>query len=193
VKQNLAFFAAVILVISGLLFAGKLMSHRKAAAGGALNAGDVIGASAPDFELPVYEGKGKTIRLSSLRGKAVLINFWATYCGPCKIETPWLVDLQKQYGPEGLVVLGVDMDDTSERDKIAAFAKEMKINYPILLGTEKVGELYGGVEGLPTSFFLDRSGKIVDRQLGLVSESVFVDAIKKSLGDSQGSKPASGQ
>jgi cytochrome c biogenesis protein CcmG/thiol:disulfide interchange protein DsbE len=192
VKQNLAFFAAVVLVISGLLFAGKLMSHRKAAAGGALNAGNVIGMAAPDFELRVIDGKGKTMKLSDLRGKAVLVNFWATWCGPCKIEMPWFVDLQKKYGPDGLVIVGVAMDDSGEKT-ISDFAKEMKINYPILQGTEKVGELYGGVEGLPTSFFLDRSGKIVDRVLGLAGERVFVDAIKKSLGDSQGSKPASGQ
>jgi thiol-disulfide isomerase/thioredoxin len=192
VKQNLAFFAAVVLVISGLLFAGKLMSHRKAAAGGALNAGNVIGMAAPDFELRVIDGKGKTMKLSDLRGKAVLVNFWATWCGPCKIEMPWFVDLQKKYGPDGLVIVGVAMDDSGEKT-ISDFAKEMKINYPILQGTEKVGELYGGVEGLPTSFFLDRSGKIVDRVLGLAGESVFVDAIKKSLGDRQGSKPASGQ
>jgi len=186
------FFAVVVVAIAGLLFAGKLMSRRNTVAAGALNAGAVIGVQAPDFELKVIDGNGKTMKLSDLRGKAVLVNFWATWCGPCKIEMPWFVKMQEKYGPDGLVIVGVAMDDSGEKT-ISDFAKQMKINYPIVQGTEKVGELYGGVEGLPTSFFLDRTGKIVDRQLGLASESVFMDAIKKAMGNGAGAKPASGQ
>jgi thiol-disulfide isomerase/thioredoxin len=192
VKRNIMFFAVVVVAIAGLLFAGKLMSRRNTVAAGALNAGAVIGVQAPDFELKVIDGNGKTMKLSDLRGKAVLVNFWATWCGPCKIEMPWFVKMQEKYGPDGLVIVGVAMDDSGEKT-ISDFAKQMKINYPIVQGTEKVGELYGGVEGLPTSFFLDRTGKIVDRQLGLASESVFMDAIKKAMGNGAGAKPASGQ
>ncbi|HWZ43101.1 MAG TPA: TlpA disulfide reductase family protein [Candidatus Saccharimonadales bacterium] len=191
-KRNIMFFAVVVVAIAGLLFAGKLMSRRNTVAAGALNAGAVIGVQAPDFELKVIDGNGKTMKLSDLRGKAVLVNFWATWCGPCKIEMPWFVKMQEKYGPDGLVIVGVAMDDSGEKT-ISDFAKQMKINYPIVQGTEKVGELYGGVEGLPTSFFLDRTGKIVDRQLGLASESVFMDAIKKAMGNGAGAKPASGQ
>ncbi|MBZ5524502.1 MAG: TlpA family protein disulfide reductase [Acidobacteriia bacterium] len=152
-----------------------------------------VGYKAPDFELKLIDGNGKTMKLSDLRGKAVLVNFWATWCGPCKIEMPWFVELQKKYGPDGLVILGVAMDDSGEKE-ISNFAKEMKVNYPVVQGTEKVGQLYGGVEGLPTSFFVDRSGTIVGRELGLVSESVFVESIKKALGESPAvPKPASGQ
>ena len=179
-KKNIVFFAVVILAISGLLFAGKRFSHHSAP-GGALLGASVNGKDAPDFDLRVLDGKGKTMKLSDLRGKAVLVNFWATWCGPCKIEMPWLVDLQEKYGPEGFVILGVAMDDSGDK-AISDFAKEMKVNYPVLLGTESVGQLYGGVEGLPTSFFVDRAGKVVDRQFGLVSESTLVDDIKKSLG-----------
>jgi len=139
-----------------------------------------VGKAAPDFELQVLGGKGKTLKLSDLKGKAVVINFWATWCEPCKVEMPWLVDLQKQYGPQGLQIIGVAMDDTDEKD-IAAFAKKMAVNYPILLGTEKVADLYGGLDGLPALFFVDRSGKIVEQELGLRSESVIVDNIRKSL------------
>jgi glutathione peroxidase-family protein len=105
---------------------------------------------------------------------------------------PWLVELQQKYGPDGLVILGVAMDDSGEQD-ISKFAHDMKVNYPIVLGTEKVGELYGGVEGLPTSFFVDRSGVIVDRQFGLVSENILVDDIKKALGANAGAQTASGK
>jgi glutathione peroxidase-family protein len=93
---------------------------------------------------------------------------------------PWLVELQKKYGPQGLQVLGIAMDDAPEKD-IMKFARKMGVNYPVLMGTEKVADTYGGVNGLPMIFFVDRSGKIVDRVLGLESESTIEDSIKKSL------------
>jgi cytochrome c biogenesis protein CcmG/thiol:disulfide interchange protein DsbE len=147
------------------------------------------GAMAPDFNLKVVHGHGKTMRLSSLQGKAVLLNFWATWCEPCKIEMPWLVELQKKYGPQGLQVVGVAMDDASEKI-ISGFARKMGVNYPVLQGTEPVADLYGGVEGLPVSFVIDRSGKVSDRIMGLVSESVIEDAIKKSLAENDNTKAA---
>lgn len=140
------------------------------------------GAIAPDFTLKRVGAHGKAMSLSSLKGKAVLLNFWATWCEPCKIEMPWLVELQKKYGPQGLQVVGVAMDDAGVK-AISAFARKMGVNYPILQGTEAVADLYGGLDGLPTTFFLDRSGKVVDQALGLESESLIEDSIKKSLGN----------
>jgi len=142
--------------------------------------GQLLGTTAPDFDLPDLDGK--TMKLSSLRGKAVLLNFWATYCGPCKVEMPWFVELQKEYGPQGFQIIGVAMDDASTED-IAKFAKDMDVNYPILLGKESVGLSYGGVNVLPTTFFLDRHGKVIAREFGLQSRSVFVDHIKEALGE----------
>jgi thiol-disulfide isomerase/thioredoxin len=133
---------------------------------------------APDFTLESLDGK--SMRLSDLRGKAVLLNFWATWCGPCKIETPWLVELQNQYGGQGLQVVGVAMDD-SGKDEIAKFAKDMGVNYPVLLGKEAVGDEYGGVAALPESFFIGRDGKIVDRIIGLKGRADIEDSIKKAL------------
>jgi thiol-disulfide isomerase/thioredoxin len=140
------------------------------------------GAAAPDFTLKLIGGNGKPVRLSSLKGKAVLLNFWATWCEPCKIEMPWLVELQKKYGPQGLLVVGVAMDDVGEK-AITAYTHKMRVNYLILQGTEAVADLYGGVDGLPTTFFLDRSGTVVDQVMGLESESLIEDSIKKSLGN----------
>src|SRR5207302_1605018 len=97
-------------------------------------------------------------------------NFWATWCQPCKIEMPWFEALQKQYGPQGFQVLGIAVDDASKED-IAKFAKDIGVNYPILLGKEAVGTAYGGVPFLPSSFFIDRDGKIVNRVAGLKSRS----------------------
>jgi cytochrome c biogenesis protein CcmG/thiol:disulfide interchange protein DsbE len=182
-KRNLAFIALVVVAISVLLFAGQSLAHRFGTQDGRLGAGDVTGAVAPDFELNLADASGKTMKLSDLKGKAVLLNFWATWCEPCKIEMRWFVDLQKEYGPQGLQIVGVSMDDEGAKT-VSDFAKKMGVNYPILMGTEKVAELYGGVEGLPTSFFIDRSGKVVAHEAGLISESRIVDNIKKSLGRS---------
>jgi len=133
---------------------------------------------APDFALESLDGK--TMRLSDLRGKAVLLNFWATWCGPCKIEMPWFVDLQKQYGAQGLQIVGVAMDDASKED-IGKFAKDMGVNYPILIGKESVGDQYGGVPALPESFLISRDGKIVDKIIGLRGKAEIEDAVKKAL------------
>ncbi len=148
----------------------------------------VKGSTAPDFTLTALDGK--QVRLSSLKGKAVLVNFWATWCEPCKIEMPWLVDLQKEYGPRGLQILGVALDD-SDVKTIGQFTHKMGVNYPVLKGTDAVADLYGGADRLPLTFYVDRSGKIVDETVGLVSESVIVDAIKRSLAQGGASGPGS--
>ena len=170
------FFVGALVAV--MLFAGIRMSHDH---GQPPEHNQLIGAIAPDFELQTVDGS--SLKLSSLRGKAVLLNFWATWCGPCKVEMPWFVELQKQYGPQGLQIVGVAMDDATAED-IAKFAKDMQVNYPILLGKESVGESYGGVGVLPTTYFLDRSGKVIAREFGLQSRSVFVEHIKQALGQS---------
>jgi thiol-disulfide isomerase/thioredoxin len=137
------------------------------------------GSVAPDFSLKNLSD-GKDVRLSSLRGKAVLVNFWATWCEPCKIEMPSLVDLQKKYGPQGLQIVGVAMDDADDKE-ITTFAHKMGVNYLVLRGTEKVGDLYGGIEHLPMTYYLDRSGKLVDETLGMAGEATFEEAIKRAL------------
>ena len=163
-----------------MLFAGFHAARRSG--NGTSDSLDVAGKPAPNFTLESLEGKN--IQLSGYKGQAVLLNFWATWCGPCKIEMPWFVELQKEYGPQGLQIVGVAMDDASKED-IAKFVKEMGVNYPILIGKDAVGNDYGGVNVLPTTFFIDRDGKIVAREFGLQSRSLFVDNIKKAL--SQGS------
>jgi thiol-disulfide isomerase/thioredoxin len=192
VKRNLALVLLAIALITAGLFLGKRMSKEsQASASTSSNSifhpatqGPDKGTTAPDFDLKVLDGGGKTMKLSSLRGKAVIVDFWATYCGPCKIEMPWFVEMQKEFGPQGLQIVGVAMDDASTED-IAKFAKEMGVNYPILLGKESVGQSYGGVGVLPTTYFVNRDGKVTDREFGLQSRSVFVDNIKKALSQGQ--------
>jgi len=141
---------------------------------------------APDFSLESLDGK--TTHLSDFRGKAVLLNFWATWCGPCKIEMPWFVDLQNQYRAQGFQIVGVAMDDGSKED-IAKFAKDMGVNYPILIGKEAVGDQYGGVPALPETFLITRDGKIMDKIIGLRGKSEIEDAIKRALN----TRPAASQ
>src|SRR5438309_10113238 len=140
------------------------------------------GQPAPEFTLQSLDGK--TVHLADFRGKGVLLNFWATWCQPCKIEMPWFVELQKKYGPQGLQVVGIAMDDASEQD-IAKFAQNMGVNYPVLIGKESVGEAYGGVPYLPLTFYIDRSGKVTSKVPGLRRRSDIEDNIKKALSQGQ--------
>ena len=178
-KKNplILFFIAAIVVV--MLFAG-IRTARNNRANGPAN-GQLVGNLAPDFDLPALDGK--SLQLSGLRGKAVLLNFWATYCEPCKVEMPWFVELQKEYGPQGFQIVGVANDDAST-EEIAKFARDMGINYPILIGKDSVSDSYK-VSVLPTTFFLDRDGKLIAREFGLQSRSVFVDHIKKALSQGQ--------
>jgi thiol-disulfide isomerase/thioredoxin len=165
----------VAVVAASMLYVGFHMARRDGS-----GAPSILSKStpAPDFTLERLDGG--SLKLSDLRGKAVLLNFWATWCGPCKIETPWLVELQKQYASQGLQVVGVAMDDSGKED-IEKFAKDMGVNYPVVLGKEAVGEEYGGVPALPESFFIGRDGKIVDRIIGLKGRGDIEDSIKKAL------------
>jgi len=173
--RNPLALVVVAIVAAAMLYFG-LHTTRRSGANHPAAAGY---GPAPDFTLETLDGKN--LSLSQLHGKAVLVNFWATWCGPCRIETPWLVQLQNQYGSQGLQVIGVAMDD-SGKDEIAKFAKEMGVNYPVLLGKEAVGDAYGGVPALPETFFVDRDGKIVDRIIGLKGRSEIEDSVKKALG-----------
>src|SRR5215469_13834609 len=173
--RNPLALVVVAVIAASMLYFGLRMARRSSA-----DAPAILGKStpAPDFTLEKLDGG--SMKLSDLRGKAVLLNFWATWCGPCKIETPWLVELQSQYASQGLQVVGVAMDD-SGKEEIAKFAKDMGVNYPVLLGKEAVGDAYGGVAYLPQSFFIGRDGKIVDKIIGIDSRSVIEQGIKKAL------------
>ena len=123
---------------------------------------------------------GKEVSLTSFKGKVILLNFWATWCGPCKAEIPGFVELQSKYKND-LVVVGYSVDD--EAPKARAFATEYKMNYPILLGEgrEDVQDAYGPIWGIPASFIISRDGKVCKRHLGIESKSVFEREIKALL------------
>jgi len=183
VKRSPLVLVVVAFVVALMLYVGY---HKARRPGGSLTTRLTQSSPAPDFSLESLDGK--TTRLSDFRGKAVLLNFWATWCGPCKIEMPWFVDFQKQYGSQGLQIVGVAMDDASKED-IGKFARDMGVNYPILIGKEAVGDQYGGIPGLPETFLIARDGKIVDKIIGLRGKAEIEDAIKKALN----TRPAASQ
>jgi cytochrome c biogenesis protein CcmG/thiol:disulfide interchange protein DsbE len=148
----------------------------------------MIGKRAPDFTLE--DLNGKKISLANYKGKAVLINFWATWCGPCKLETPWLVDLRNQYASQGFEILGVSTDDIDRQDKkafaeekkeISTFVQQMRMPYPVLIEGDTLSHPYGGLDSMPTSFYVDRNGNIVAAQMGITSKDDVEANIKKAL------------
>jgi peroxiredoxin len=181
VKRDPVVIIVVAMVVTVMLVFGFQAARRNS--GRVASAGaNMKGQTAPDFTLESLEGK--TVHLSDFRGKGVLLNFWATWCQPCKIEMPWFAELQKQYGPQGLQIVGIAMDDASPKE-IGEFAHDLGVNYPILVGKEAVGDAYGGVQFLPATFYIGRDGKVVDKVFGLKGRGEIEDSIKKALAEGQ--------
>ncbi len=132
--------------------------------------------NAPDFALK--DENGKTVHLSDYRGKVVLLNFWATWCDPCRIEIPWFVDFERRMKGQGFAVVGVSMDEDGWK-AVKPFLSELSVNYRVLLGDDSVSQMYGGIDSLPTTFIIDRDGKIAATHIGLVSKSRYENDLKQ--------------
>jgi peroxiredoxin len=124
-------------------------------------------ALAPDFTL--RDATGKELTLSSLKGKVVLLNFWATWCDGCQVEIPWFVEFEKRYEDHGLVVVGVSLDSDGWKS-VRPWLKEKKVNYPIVIGDDNLAKQYG-LEGMPLTVLIDREGKIADSHPGIANRS----------------------
>jgi len=157
-----------------------------------LTSSPLVGKLAPSFTL--QDLSGKKISLENYKGKAVMINFWATWCGPCKIETPWLVELRNEYASRGFEILGISAEDDDLADNdvkgwakdkaaIASFVKQEHMSYPVLINGDSISNTYGGLEAMPTSFFVDRTGKVVAVQLGITSKDDMAAKIQKTLAE----------
>jgi cytochrome c biogenesis protein CcmG/thiol:disulfide interchange protein DsbE len=208
VKRNTLVITAVLFILAVFAWAGwanwelrRQAAERRlgavaqgelapdAAGGEAQYISPLKGKPAPEFALE--DLNGKKVSLASYKGKAVLINFWATWCGPCKIETPWLIELRNQYAAQGFEVLGVSTDDidrgdpqtlSDEKKEIARAVEQMRIPYPVLIDGDSLSKPYGGLDAMPASFFVDRNGTVVAAQMGLTSKDDIEANIRKALG-----------
>ncbi len=134
---------------------------------------------APEFTLK--DATGKPVKLSDFKGKVVLLNFWATWCGPCKIEIPWFIDFEQKYKDKGFAVIGISMDEDGWKD-VKPYVDLKKVNYRVVIGDDTTATLYGGVDSLPTSFVIDKEGKIAAVHVGLVSKLEYAIDIEQLLG-----------
>ena len=135
--------------------------------------------AAPDFTLK--DANGASVKLSDYKGKVVLLDFWATWCGPCKIEIPWFIEFEQTYKDKGFAVVGVSMDEDGW-SVVKPYIQERKVNYRVLLGTEMLSQLYGGLDALPSTFLIDRTGRIASVHIGLSSgKDGFVNEIDSLL------------
>ena len=123
----------------------------------------------------------KNVKLSDFKGKVILLDFWATWCGPCKVEIPWFIEFQERYGKSGFQVIGISADDT--REKLVPFVKEMKMTYPVLqgLGRDNVLDAYGPMLGLPVTVLISRDGRICSKHIGMGNKDTFEREIKALL------------
>ena len=173
-------FGAVI-VLAVAIFMGYWATN------GAMNAHSaaekqVMGASgrapAPDFQLKSLDGK--PLRLSAMKGKVVLLDFWATWCPPCKEEIPHFKELYAAYGPQGVEIIGISLDQEGE-EVVRAFAQREKINYPLAMGSTELTQQYGGIRGIPTTFLIDKRGRIAKKYVGYNDKQVFESQIQTLL------------
>src|SRR5436309_6973366 len=145
------------------------------------------GKPAPEVTFKDLDGKDAT--LAQYKGKVVLVNFWATWCDPCYIEIPWLIEMQQKYAAKGFTVLGVSMDEDGKSAVVPFLAKErfnvngqkLPMNYPIVLGSDEIADKFGGLLGYPTGFLISRDGKVVKKFQGLTSFDDIANAIESQL------------
>ena len=136
---------------------------------------------AANLNFVLKDGAGHDFNLASQKGKVILLDFWATWCPPCKVEIPWFAEFQEKYGPAGLQVVGISVDDT--REQLTPFVTQLKMNYVVLqgLGHDDVQDAYGPMWGIPVTALISRDGKICAKHTGMTAKEAFEEQIKSLL------------
>ena len=187
-KKVLMIIATVVVLSAALHYADKATSVKGKVSKTTVARLDTSSSPlAPDVAFKDLEGNDVT--LTQYRGKVVLVNFWATWCEPCQIEIPWLIEMQQKYGAKGFTILGVDVDDEGkgvvahfvEKERFEVNGQKLPFNYPILLGNDAVADKFGGLLGYPTSFLISKDGKEIKKIQGLISYEEITKAIESQL------------
>ena len=158
-------------VFCGIIVSLMLFAEARAAKGD-------VGENAPAWSLPGLDGK--TVNLSDFKGKVVILDFWATWCPPCREEIPSFIQIQKEFSDKGVVVVGIALDEEGAK-VVKPFAKKKEINYPLVIGKTSTTEDYGGIEGIPTTFIINADGKIVGKHVGLTTKAEFLKELAPLL------------
>ncbi len=170
------------IAVCGLLWASACSRSSEPAHAGSLKP---EGQRKPAPEFALKDAGGRSVQLSDYRGKIVLLNFWATWCGPCKVEIPWFMEFEQKYKDKGFAVLGVSMDEDGW-DSVRPFVEDLRVNYRVLMGNSTVAGLYGGLDSLPTTFMVDKEGRIASVHVGLVGKDEYENEIHQLLGAPRG-------
>jgi len=199
VKRNVVVLAVIVLFVAGLFWAGVHNVRRRHAEEARVRNQQITlipdgkaGSQAPDDDVPDLRGKqaagftlanldGKKVSLADYKGRPVMVNFWATWCAPCKVEMPWFEEFSKKYAGQNLAILGITEDAVS-KDEVQKAVTKTGVTYPILLTDNKVDTAYGAVNYLPSTFYIGRDGKIVAQTAGLGSKDDVEATIKKIVG-----------
>jgi len=168
-SKRLIIYGIVALCLLGLYVAGRRTAQKPKPT--------APGNAAPEFT--VTDIDGKKLALSDYKGKVVLLDFWATWCTPCRAEIPHFVEMQQKYGPQGFQVVGISMDDDAK--PVKEFYRQFNMNYPVAVGDDKLAQSFGGVLGLPVNFIIDREGRIHAKFLGATDVSVIDKAVSDLL------------
>jgi thiol-disulfide isomerase/thioredoxin len=194
--KTLLVVATVLALVAGTYFADKAtrIKPKTAVPGNAVLKGDNPNADNPKADLPepeltLKDLDGKDVSLSEYKGKVVLVNFWATRCEPCRVEIPWLIEMQQKYGPKGFVLLGIALDEEGKsvvapfvgKERFDVNGQKLPMSYKILIGNDEAADKFGGLFGYPTSILISRDGKQIKRVTGMISEDEMNKAIESQL------------
>ena len=188
-KKVTLIISTVLVLIVATYFADKAtrVKATNAVKNTELTEAKLDGKPAPEVEFKDLDGNAVT--LAKYKGTVVLVDFWATWCDPCYVEIPWLIEMQEKYAAKGFTVLGVSMDEDGKKAVVPFLAKErfsvngqkLPMNYPIVLGSDEIAAKFGGLVGYPTGFLISRDGKVVKRFMGLTSFDDIAKAIESQL------------
>src|SRR6266849_1830173 len=184
--KKVAIIVLTVAVLIGVtIYADK--ATRVSGAGARHMDSNVAGKSEPELKLKTVDGKDVT--LADYKGKVVFVNFWATWCDPCRVEIPWLIAMQNKYGPKGFTVLGIAMDEEGakvvtpfvDQERFDVNGAKSQMNYPIVIGDDAAADKFGGLLGYPTSVLINRDGKVVKRITGIISRDEMSKSIESQL------------